>query len=338
MGNYSELIGKTADNNPLYKLFSNNQALEVLSNREVEQTVWRKGSEPGKDITSKKSLRIKTSSQENADDLIDIFNLDTKLFAEKFSQAISGDGYEAKRIRTLHSSALLCLLCFYGVSESKPLDLTINDHRLRFTKSFFEIKNPVLEKEDSNGQRHCSNMDVKLEGIDTKSGKNVVLFLESKFSEYLTFGKYSNISNEVYKDVHEKLSDSLKEMELMFKGMDNKPGYSELVSREGKTRHYAGGIKQMISHFLGVKNVSQNEDLKDCDIYLAEILYKFPESIDVDPNHTKFNDYDKLYRILAKGLNKISPYNVSIASVCLTYQDVFNGFNLDSSVKKFYSL
>ena len=327
MGNYSELICETAKNNPLYKLFSNNQAL----NCDVEQTVWRKGSEP-----SKKSLQIKTSARENADDLIAIFNLNQKSFAEKFEQAISGDGYEAKRIRTLHSSALLCLLCFYGVSESKPLDLTINDHRLRFTESLFEEKNFVGT--DSNNKEHYSNIDVALKGIDTKSGKNVVLFLESKFSEYLTFGKYSKISNEVYKDVYEKLSDSLEEMKLMFKGMDKKPGYSELVSREGKTRHYAGGIKQMISHFLGVNNVSQNEDLKDCDIYLAEILYKFPESIDIDPNHTKFNDYDKLYRILAKGLNKISPYNVSIASECLTYQDVFNGFNLDSSVKKFYSL
>lgn len=331
MDNYSELIRTTADNNPLYTLFSKKQALEVLSNCEIEKTVWRKGSKP-----SEKSLRIKTSSRENADDLIAIFNLNPKLFTEKFREAISGDGSEAKRIRTLHSSALLCLLCFYGVSESKPLDLTINDHNLRFTESLFEIKNPVLEKGDSNGQGHYSNMDVTLKGIDTKSGKNVVLFLESKFSEYLTFGKYSNISNEVYKDVYERLSDSIEEMGLLLKGMENKPGYSELVSRKGDTRHYAEGIKQMISHFLGVKNVSQKEDLKGRDIYLAEILYKVPESI--DPNHTKFNDYANLYGILAKGLNKISPYNVTIVSDCLTYQDVFNGFNLDNSIKKFYSL
>lgn len=86
MDNYSELIRTTADNNPLYTLFSKKQALEVLSNCEIENTVWRMGSKP-----SEKSLRIKTSSRENADDLIAIFNLNPKLFTEKFRQAISGD-------------------------------------------------------------------------------------------------------------------------------------------------------------------------------------------------------------------------------------------------------
>ena len=107
-------------------------------------------------------------------------------------------------------------------------------------------------------------------------------------------------------------------------------------SVKGKTMHYAGGIKQMVSHFLGVKNAAAGKQYEDYDIYLGEILFKFPDSI--EDAQRKFNDYDGLYKTLAKGLNQISEDKFKVLGQCLTYQDVFKDYDLEESVRSFYSL
>lgn len=116
--------------------------------------------------------------------------------------------------------------------------------------------------------------------------------------------------------------------------MENNKQYSELVSIKGRTNHYASGIKQMVSHFMGVSNVTK--EYNNYDIYLGTILYRFPE--EVDPNNKKFNDYTGLYDILAEGLNSISESKFKVIGQCLTYQDVFKSYDLDSAVRAFYSL
>ena len=265
-----------------------------------------------------------------------IFGLDWKIFADKYLQATSGDGQEARRIRTLHSSSLLCLLCFYGVSEERPLNLIVEGRQVRFTSSQFEVKNPVGT--DETGKEHNSNMDVVLYGKDSQNGKKVILFLESKFSEYLTWGKYSGISNHVYRKIYAQLSHNgvLERMGLKYEENPDNRGYSDLDSVKGKTMHYAGGIKQMVSHFLGVKNAAAGKQYEDYDIYLGEILFKFPDSI--EDAQRKFNDYDGLYKTLAKGLNQISEDKFKVLGQCLTYQDVFKDYDLEESVRSFYSL
>ena len=191
---------------------------------------------------------------------------------------------------------------------------------------------------DETGREHESNMDVVLTGEDARTGERVILFLESKFSEYLTWGKYSGISNYVYGKTYAQLSECgcLDRMGLKCMNCPDDKAYSELASSKGRTQHYAGGIKQMVSHFLGVKNAADGNEYKDYDIYLGEILYKFPESI--DHAHGKFEDYDRLYKILAEGLNVLSDGKYKILGRCLTYQDVFKSFDLDNSVRGFYSL
>ena len=92
----------------------------------------------------------------------------------------------------------------------------------------------------------------------------------------------------------------------------------------------------MISHFLGVKNVADSIEYANCDIYLGEILYRFPNSIDV--NQRKIDDYSTLYKILAEGLNSLTDSKFRVVSKCLTYQDVFKNYELDPSVRTFYSL
>ena len=234
---------------------------------------------------------------------------------------------EGRRIRTLHSSSLISLLCFHGVSDSKPLLLELNGSKTEFTEVNFEVKNPVGT--DELGREHESNIDVVLFGHSLQSGRPVILFLESKFSEYLHWGSYNSISQYVYGDIY-SLLDKNKTLDRM--GLKYQDGCLSAI--KGYTHHYAGGIKQMVSHYLGVNNIT--EKYKGHEIYLGEIIYKFPEAI--DEAHRKFKDYTGLYKILAEGLNELSDERFKIVNQCMTYQEVFKAFNLDKRVRTFYSL
>ena len=324
-----KLIQSVIENGPqqLYEIFNNESVERILSGVTLENTLFR-----GK--RSQKSLSIK--HMDTGQDLACIFGLDWKIFADKYLQATSGDGQEARRIRTLHSSSLLCLLCFYGVSEERPLNLIVEGRQVRFTSSQFEVKNPVGT--DETGKEHNSNMDVVLYGKDSQNGKNVILFLESKFSEYLTWGKYSGISNHVYRKIYAQLSHNgvLERIGLKYEENPDNRAYSDLASSKGNTLHYTGGVKQMVSHFLGVKNTAAGKQFEDYDIYLGEILFRFPGSI--EDAQRKFNDYDGLYKTLAEGLNQLSEDNFKVLGQCLTYQDVFKDYDLEESVRTFYSL
>ena len=266
-------------------------------------------------------MSIKCADTNDPKDLIEIFAVDKTLFKCKFEQAISGDGQEDTRIRTLHSSALLPLLCFYGISEEKPLVLEIYNRKVSFISSKFEVRNKVWEG-------HYSNIDVLLSGKD-ENGKQVKLFLESKFSEYLNWGKYTGISEAVYGDKYEALKSTFDKMGLAYND-------GTLCSAKGHTLHYAAGIKQMISHFIGLKNEIVNGTYSDADIYLGTILYKFPET--VDNKHKKFEDYTTLYGDLAKGLNALTESKFKVIESCFTYKELFKDYNLDKNVKLFYSL
>ena len=91
----------------------------------------------------------------------------------------------------------------------------------------------------------------------------------------------------------------------------------------------------MVSHFIGIEKISEEYRNKGYDVYLGEILFLF-SSIDDGPE--KFNDYSRLYDLLAVGLNDLSESKFKVLDHCLTYQDVFSGFELDRDVRQFYAL
>lgn len=328
--NTAELIHNTAIENPIYSLFDNDTVTALLADKSLEKTLWKDG------IRSNRSLSLKARAPKDSYDIISTFALDSQLFPAKFKMAIEGDGQEYRRIRTLHSSSLISLLCFYGVTENNPLVIDLGGHKVKFTESCFEVKNDIGV--DEAGSPHKSNIDVVLCGKDMTTNKETVLFLESKFSEYLSWGKHSEISSYVYWKTYAQLFNGnyLDRMGLKFEDTPGKPGYFDLMSIKGHTRHYAGGIKQMISHFLGVKNAADSEEYADCDIYLGEILFQFDEKI--DPGSEKFNDYTGLYETLAEGLNDLADSKFTVVGKCLTYQEVFRDYCLDRAVRDFYSL
>ena len=129
-------------------------------------------------IESDWSLSIMPNEGEQAHETLGrIFKIDIPDWKEKFNEATFGQGNEINRILTLHSSALLALLCFSHVSEENPLFID----GIRYNERWFEIKNKVFNKP--------SSIDVVLKNTDGD-----ILFIESKFTEYLDCLLYTSPS------------------------------------------------------------------------------------------------------------------------------------------------
>lgn len=288
------------------------------------------------------------------------FSPEDKIFRDKYDEAISGDGHEYRRITTLKSSSLAALLCFSKVSADTPLRLSLNGLSCVFTNVEFEVSNPIPHS------THASNMDVVLTGhLESNEYQEVKLFLECKFSEYLTPGNYygnktegtryaSGLSKDVYaqiyKDISSRMPDEGPISELVFAKIGEREiSYFEenfFITGgfyEGKQRslykssaHYCGGFKQMVSHFLGVRSYKRSHP--DEMVYLGEMVFDFRET-QVDNAKALFDDYHDLYGQLAKVLRRLESPVVMVDNL-LTYQDVFeqNQQLLLPSVKAFYNL
>ena len=304
---------------------------EFFANSEIpgafEKTEWH-----GK--PSCNSFAFVVDKDDKCKALSEIFGIRNKeLFREKYKQAINGDGNEEKRINVLHSSSLAALLFFYGIDESHPLKLEIEGIDYTFDRSYFEVKTVV------DGV-HLSNMDVVLEGKNVQ-GERVALFLECKFCEYLNSGKYTGISADVYKQAYIDLG--LFESSTIEPIMAREKN-GELDLSASKPYHYCAGIKQMISHYMGVRNYAEHgDDALDVNsqfkgkfpdvILLGEILFKFDEK--VDPKG-KYGIYAEDYRKLAKTINeKNQVKKLRMLNDILCYQNIENRA-LDVRVKRFY--
>ena len=327
-------------NNVVYKKFFSYKELPG----KIEKTPCRKEKPPynsfsfsvGEHRPSIEKLKLL-----KCETLIKLFGLkNPELFKKKYNQVIDGDGQEWKRITVLHSSSLAALLFFYAIDEY-PLELTLEDKSYTFYNSYFEVKTVVCGS-------HKSNMDVVLEGKN-KNGKKVLLFLECKFSEYLKSGKYTGISCDVYSKKYEELG--------LFKPSTLTPIYAtkptdknvlELVSSEGY--HYCGGIKQMISHYMGVSNyaekgeeaLEENSPLKGKtadEILLGEILFQFDPEVD---KNGRCDIYAEDYKKLAERINENNNENPNFRMLkdVLFYQNLGLKYlhNLEEKVKLFYKL
>lgn len=280
------------------------------------------------------------------DILIERFGIKDKVvFLQKYHEAIAGDGQEWKRITTLHSSSLLALLCFYSVSKENPIE--INGYT--FTESYFEVKTQVYEDSESN-------MDVVLRG--TKEGKKVILFLESKFSEYLNCGKYDDIRYEAYHETYESLKLFENQLECLMTEVTEKKNKDNTTSKQvicikpsnQKMPMYCGGIKQMISHYMGVNNYQQKGEnalghsrLKhdaEEQILLGEILFDFKDS-PISHSKDKMDNYQSAYKSLAQRVNAQGA--IKMFEELLTYQEIFKHNEkylkqLAPNITRFYGL
>lgn len=260
---------------------------------------------------SNNSYAFAGASATNADlcgRLAELFGIRRRdLFREKFAQSCGGDGQEGKRIAALHSSALCALLFFYNVSEENPYRMEIEEKEYTFTYSRFEYQNTVIER----GGR--SNVDVVLVGTDS-SGKPAVLFLESKFSEYYESPGKRSISVEYLKNNYGQAiykGNCLAQMGLRIIEQAGDANFT-LCSDE---TCYIEGIRQMISHYIGVRNLCDSPDGRDdavaravsagAGVLLGEILFtKGIGQLPLRNGEECFASYRKKYIILADALNE----------------------------------
>lgn len=333
----------TKTTNPIYTEFFSKSNLEA----DVEKTIWRGQRQPSDNSFCFINPKVKYKEREGVvlNKLKEVFGITSDTFNTKFRQAISGDGQEVKRISTLHSSSLAALLMLYSVSQDKPLRCKIKGENYEFVNCYFEVKTKVIN--------NPSNMDVVLVGKNSKD-EDVIFFLESKFSEYLNTGMCNGISLE-YREIYEKLglmeADAIKGLSF---GEGKKDDVECLQIRSSNgIPQYCSGIKQMISHYIGVTNfIDKGEEVLEpkqkshlneivklrengAVIILGEVLFAFGDK--VDTKSTKLHRYSTIYNELAMRLNNHTSKLIILPEI-LTYQELLKEFELDEKVKYFYQL
>ena len=260
-----------------------------------------------------------------------------------FEAATSGDGNEKPRILTLHSSALLAFLCFNDVANH-PIIIDKIDETV-YNEVMFEVKNNVI-----NNSPGKSNIDVLLMGENRKK----LLFLESKFTEYLSGGKvtlsphryetfYNNLTKKLdcpfsagYPTVNSQTDKSQKTQYALYKGK--------------KTSQYLEGIKQAFSHLLGIATGPAKKQTKGNEDYTRSLLENADEikfaSIVFNCDNEKFDDYKILYESVFENSNVIKDtikdvlkkreLKLTIVPHLLQYQEVFQANFPHEKVREFY--
>lgn len=267
--------------------------------------------------------------------LTNVFQIKNEEFADIFHDACFGKGKEYKEILRLHSSAL-CPLLFFNDLEKHPMELSLDNKKVLFNKAIFEYENKVFDP------RYPSNVDVVLISEDRKT----VLFLESKFSEYFKTScdpiKFSYLTKTHFYDdsfLNKLGLRIIKENDSPKRFIDKKKNEGfKLETIYAEEKCYLDGIKQMISHYIGVQNfiskpaIDKRLEYQGQEIYLGEIIFDFS----FDEAKTKFENYSKVYQKLAENLNSENK-DIKVLSEPLKYS-MFktNGYKLNSKIKNFY--
>lgn len=276
-----------------------------------------------------------------------------KSFIEAFNGATSGKGYEKRRITQLNSSSLLALMCFWRVSDKFPITI----EGIKYTKVFFEVENKVF---DNN-----SSIDILLVSEDG----NTLLFLESKFTETLNpTPRYwlSDKYHPVYKAIERLMSPEISVGNIVARTCKSMERKEFVINSPNGGKHYFGGIKQMISHLIGLlqgpNTEGKNERIPHISFYkdqskkliLGTILYNFSAG----DFKSAYQDYTSLYSEvftesnvgnIIKSITNLENSSISVQRTDIkvlthpiTYQYVFeNPANRNSicpKVAKFYRL
>ena len=280
---------------------------------------------------------------ENGEDAFDtiqrIFGLSES--ARSLFGAVVGNAQS--KILTLHSSALLAFLCFNDVANH-PITITISDNKTVYDEVMFEVKNGVITASNP------SNVDVLLMGENRKK----LLFLESKFTEYLSGGKVT-LSPHRYEEFYSMLTEknnfrfSAGYLPVNSKtDKSQKTQYSLYTDKEPS--QFLEGIKQAFSHLLGIATGPAKKQTKGNEDYTRSLLENADEikfaSIVFNCDNKKFDDYKILYEsvfenseVILETIKEVLPKSeikLTIVPKLLQYQKVFQDNYLSDKVRKFY--
>lgn len=289
----------------------------------------------------------------------DLFNIEDKENFEKaFEVVTTGKGDESKKINSLHSSSLLSLLFFSPLFNNQKSTLTINFpwteiSGLCFTNCLFEVRNKVIH--------YPSCIDIVLISEDKKN----LLFLESKLSEYETLTNKAEYGIS-YRALYEKLQRNARNLLSPLRYNERN---SEKTTIEADEMCYIEGIKQSISHLVGLVKGPSDPQVKQDDPYLDyeykeyKTLFKKAEhlyygTILFDPvvlgiNNSHLENYYELYeKIIGNNGSKIisiikevfkiqgEEKEITVLKTPLLYNNVSNEYLelLPKQVRNFYNL
>lgn len=312
---------------------------EVISTKD-------RGKFDDKDGSHKKSEWSKSFKSQNGED---VFGTIQRIFGIResarglFETATGGNGNEKQKILTLHSSSLLAFLCFNDIANHPiKIDGTVNTV---YNEVMFEVKNNVI-----NNSPGKSNIDVLLMGDNRKK----LLFLESKFTEYLSGGKVTlspHRYEEFYSILTEKNNFRFSAGYLPVNSQTDKSQktqYSLYTDKEPSL--FLEGIKQAFSHLLGIATGPAKKQTKGNEDYTSSLLENADEikfaSIVFNCDNKKFDDYNNLYKsvfensdVIQETIKEVVPkreLKLSIIPQLLQYQEVFQDNYLSDKVREFY--
>ena len=263
-----------------------------------------------------------------------------------FEAATGGNGNEKQKILTLHSSSLLAFLCFNDIANHPiTIDGIVYNDGTVYNEVMFEVKNNVI-----NNSPGKSNIDVLLMGENRKK----LLFLESKFTEYLSGGKVTlspHRYEEFYSMLTEKNNFRFSAGYLPVNSKTDKSQKTQYALYKGKkTSEYLEGIKQAFSHLLGIATGPAKKQTKGNEDYTSSLLENADEikfaSIVFNCDNDKFEKYDDLYKSVfensdvikdtIKDVLKKRELKLTIVPHLLQYQEVFQANFPHEKVREFY--
>lgn len=221
-------------------------------------------------------------------------------FQEMFDNGSGGELHS--KAEAVHSSSMLSYNLLHWINKENPFVF----NGVSYTNVYFEVQMRTLR-----GRSNPANMDIVLEG--EMGNEKYLLFIESKFLEYLEKGKF-------------ELSESYKKS---IKWYNSEIEWNKVIdSAEDlcKQTGYYGGIKQAITHLFGIHGLSDKnalewfnkngklkiDSLDNVHIAFSNFIFE-PDG----EEHKAYEDYKKLYDEFVSRLpkNMITPCWYSYSEV-----------------------
>lgn len=298
-----------------------------------------------KDENGQLTGKFKTNSNCKLVSINKIFG--SSISCSQYDVVAHGEGNEEEKIDSIYSSSLQSLLFFYGVSESNPIHIG----EYEFNKVLFEYENPVI--------RYPSSMDIVL----INEEKGIIAFVESKYLEIIRDSnkdgnKVVGVSyfREKEKSGYKSLSFQKEDLEKMRIEYPGNPYIDKVVDNhkmsisalDDKSYVYSEGIKQILSHIIGIQNFKKtkaysfDDPIKDHKLFKKVIyveLYNSFDKLDNTVKQSKISDFkkhcEKVEEVITSKDGLVDEFLI------MSYQDLAeaNGnYKIDANVERYYRL
>ena len=232
-----------------------------------------------------------------------------KMSEEFVKMFMEGDGSELiSKASAVHSSSMLGYNFFHWISKNEPLTIKFEDKEVKYDSVRYEVKMRVLKRSSQP-----ANMDIVL----TNNENNDILFIESKFLEYLNSKKFSISETYQKTDSYYCFGEEWNSLISCYKDKNDKHQYYE-------------GIKQEITHMIALNNwaIGKTEigELKKYneykDVRFINLVFE-PCQQDYVEEHNAFSNYKELYDCLRDKLieNGLVPQGMQLSF--MSYSDLW---------------